>query len=912
MKRILIASILALIVIGGITFAYFYYKELKMPQAEAINAIPASAAFILEFKNAKAFYDKFKSNKIWTDMQSNIYYKEIEGNCKHLDSLISKDADLKEFYCCQTIFVSVHYTQASNFDFLYITRLPSIKRESFIVDVIKKIAGKEIFVSKRTYQGIPINELKVPRSDKIFSWSVSKGVFIGSFSAILVEEAIRQIRIGKPFTDDKSFTKVYNSSGSITDANIFVNYKMFPKIASSFLKEDNSTSLNDLSTFTNWTEFDLKIKPEAFVLNGFTCSNDSTEFLKSFTNQKPHNTELINILPRRTAFLLYSGFSDFSSYYKALQTFLSTKGYKNNNSAKIKHIDSEYGISLKDKLISWMDNEFALFITESNSTSYSNNAFAVFRAKDIERAKASLHELNHAVSLKELNKVKEENYKGYTINYINLRGVLPLFFGPAFEVMDKLFYTTLGNYVVFGNQASSLRSLVDDFTGGKLLVKDAAYSNFSSNIPSSTNYYVYINLARSLQFLKGYFSEKLNDAIDNNMGLINKLNAIGIQFNNEGPLMYNTIYLQYNGVKKNDVNLLWSAQLDTSVSMSPQLVVNTEDKTNEIIIQDDSNQLYLIDNSGTIKWKSQLQEKIMGKIHQIDFYHNGKLQYLFNTASRLYLIDHNGDKVGNYPIRLPANSSCGMSVFDYENLREYRIFVPCENNIVYGYQGSGKPLGGWLFNRPIGHISRPVQYFNIDGKEYLLIADSKGSVYILDRKGKKKIEIKEKIFTSPNNAFELDSTDREPLHFVTTDTSGKLVYIYLDGKVKTRKVATVSSHHYFILKDINSDGKKDLIFLDKDNLFAMNEDTSAIFTHHFGKEVNTAPTVIILPNGKGKIGVTSDQTNELFLFNEDGTVYEGFPLKGSTSFTLGDFNNDRHTNIVVGSSDKMVYVYAIE
>ncbi len=912
MKRVLIASLLALIVIGGITFGYFYYKQLKMPQAEAISAIPADAAFVIELKNAKSFYDKFKANKIWMDMQSNGCFKEIAEGGRFLDSAISKDSDLKDLYCCQTIFVSAHYTQATNFDFLYITRLPRTKRESFVVEVIKKLAGKDIPVAKRSYQGITINEIRLNNSTKTFAWSVSKGVFIGSFSAILVEDAIRQIRIGKPFTDDKSFMKVFNGSGSITDATIFINYKMFPKVASTFLNEDNSTALNDLSTFANWTEFDLKVKPDALVLNGFTSANDSSTFLNTFNNQQPHKTELITILPRRTAFLLYAGLSDFNKYFNSLQNYLSVKGLRNTNAAKIKQIDKEFGISLQDKLTKWMDNEFALFITESNSSSYANNAFAAFRAKDIEVAKKSLHELNYAINKKEHTKIKEENYKGYTINYINLRNSLPLFFGPEFEVIDKMFYTTFGNYVVFGNQASSIRSLIDDYTTGKLLMKDPSYLTLNANIPSSANCYMYINLARSLQFIKGYFSEHLNEAVDKNMGLYNKFNAVGIQFNNEGPLMYNTLYLQYNGIKKNDVNLLWSTQLDTTISMSPQMVINIEDKTNEIMVQDDANKLYLLDNAGTIKWKTQMQEKIISKVFQIDFYHNGKLQYLFNTSSKLYLIDHNGDAVGNYPIRLPANASCGMSVFDYENLREYRLFVPCENNIVYGYQGSGKPLGGWLFNKPIGHITRPVQYFNIDHNDYLVIADSKGSVYILDRKGKKKFEIKEKIFTSPNNTFELDSSDTEPIHFVTTDTTGKLVSIYLDGKVKTSKTINVSPQHYFILKDINADGKKDLIFLDKDNLKVINQDTSSIFTHHFEQVVNVAPSAIIMPNGRGKIGVASDQTNELFLFNEDGTMYEGFPLKGSTSFSLGDFNNDKHSNIVVGSSDKTVYVYNLE
>lgn len=912
MKRVIIASVLSLLVIGGITFGYFYYKQLKMPQGEAIAAIPADAAFILEFKNPKSFFDKLKTNKIWQDMQSSVYYKDLADKSKFLDSVFSKDSNLKQLYCCQTVFVSAHYTTAHDFEFLYITKLPRGKNEGYATDEIKKIVGGKAEVSKRNYDGININEMKIEGGERTFAWSVTKGVFIGSFNAVLIEDAIRQVRIGKPFTDDKSFMKVFNGAGSITDANIFINYKMFPKVGSTFLNEENSATLNDLANFANWTEFDLKIKTDALVLNGFTYSNDSTTYLNTLASQQPRKIDLVSILPRRTAVLMYTGLSDFNRYYKDLQTYLSVKGLKTTNTARIKQLDAEYGISMQEKLIKWIDNEFALFITESNSANYSNNAFAVFRAKDIELAKKSLLDLNKAITKKEKTRIKEEIYRDNAINFINLRGVYSLFFGPSFDMIDKMFYTTFGNYVVFGNQASSIRSLVDDYATGKLLIKDVAYQNLNSNISSTTNCYLYVNLARSLPMLKGFFSERLNEAVEKNMGLYSKFDAFALQISNEGSLMYNNVYLQYNGIQKNDVNLLWSAQLDTAIAMTPQIVVNNDDKTNEIIVQDESNQLYLINNSGTVKWKVQLPEKIIGKVSQIDYYRNGKLQYLFNTQSNLYLLDYNGTSVGNYPIHLPSNASCGLSVFDYDNLREYRIFIPCDNDIVYGYYGTGKPLSGWLFNKPIGNISRPVQWFKIDGNDYLVIVDNKGAVYFLDRKGQKRFEVKDKVFTSVNNTFEIDSSEKDPIHFVTTDTDGKLVCIYMDGKVKTRKIMNLSPKHYFILKDINADGKKDLIFQDKDKLFVMNLDSSLIFKHSFDKEINTSPTALIMPNGKGKIGVASDQTNEIFLFNDDGSLYEGFPLKGSTSFSIGDFKNDGHNNIVVGSSDRTVYVYTVE
>jgi len=39
------------------------------------------------------------------------------------------------------------------------------------------------------------------------------------------------------------------------------------------------------------------------------------------------------------------------------------------------------------------------------------------------------------------------------------------------------------------------------------------------------------------------------------------------------------------------------------------------------MIQDDSNRLYLFDAGGQLLWKKQLDERIIGDIHSIDFFH---------------------------------------------------------------------------------------------------------------------------------------------------------------------------------------------------------------------------------------------------------------------------------------------------
>ena len=60
-------------------------------------------------------------------------------------------------------------------------------------------------------------------------------------------------------------------------------------------------------------------------------------------------------------------------------------------------------------------------------------------------------------------------------------------------------------------------------------------------------------------------------------------------------------------------------------------MTNHNDRQNkEVIVQDNANNLYLINKEGVRLWKVKLSDKILGDVYQVDYYRNGKLQYLFN------------------------------------------------------------------------------------------------------------------------------------------------------------------------------------------------------------------------------------------------------------------------------------------
>jgi len=62
-----------------------------------------------------------------------------------------------------------------------------------------------------------------------------------------------------------------------------------------------------------------------------------------------------------------------------------------------------------------------------------------------------------------------------------------------------------------------------------------------------------------------------------------------------------------------------------------------------------------------------------------------------------------------------------------------------------------------------------------------------------------------------------------------------------------------------------------------------------------------------------KIGITDRTRNRIYLINSDGSLHEGFPLEGSTRFSIGYFaGSDSRFNLIVGSANNFLYNYSIE
>jgi len=907
MRKTLFIFFISILVITSCT------KEKEL--SSIMNAVPIDASIIIEIPKYNEFAGKLQSGSdYWTELKTFPEFKSLNESIVNIDSLIRKNIDFKTAFFNKKVVISAHAFGKNEVSFLYV--MPN----NATVDYNKIIAIlniKDSDVIKNIYDGINIYTVKDKKEKHSFSFI--SGVILFSKSQLLVEKSIRQIKAGASLLNKNSFSKIALTAGANVDANLYINPNFLPQVLKKVLNGSTLNYLTNNSPFIGQTELDFSIKKNEVLLNGFSNISDSlNHYSNIFTHQKSINFDIEEVLPANTSMFLMYGISEKLKFQSDYKLYIETSNNLVAYNKTLSTFKSKYKYNLEKEFYSFLEEEFALAYTDINKLNIYQNAFAIFKTSSKSMAKDKLSVLLNAyagvkgVETTELitnyNIDDETSYEIYNLP-LNIPQTL---FGNLFSRVNGEYYTFVNNYVIFGNSIKSLSEFIHDNVLHKTLENNITYNRVKDRVSSDANINLYVNLPIFYDVINTYLSDDLRNKLDKNTELMNKFQAFVYQSSKEKNLMYNTIYIKYNPIFKDKPRTIWESKLDTTIEFKPKIFINHRTKKKEIFVQDLNNTIYLINNSGRILWKKNIREKIIGKIYQIDLFKNEKLQYLFNTASKIHLIDRNGNYVERYPILLPYKATCGLGLFDYDKSRDYRILIADEDKNVKLYNGEGNVLEGWEFEKTDTYVKTKPQHYRIDDKDYIIFADSL-KTYILDRKGHTRVDVKTFFAKAKNSRFYMNlKTETHGNRLITTDINGQIIFIYFDGTVKTFKFDNFSNSHYFLYKDIDGDFKYDYIFADGNKIIAYNYKKEEILSYTFDGVISTKPSYYQFPDNVKKLGITIKDLNQIYLLSNDGELHKGFPLKGSTSFSIARFKNiDSEFNLIVGSDNEFLFNYKV-
>ncbi len=921
-KRIVLISI-ALAALAFLIGGYFYLQKGFVAGTDPFEAVTGDAALIVRTKNLAGFLPEIKSGSdFWTELETVLNSRKLISGALFLDSLLANNRSAYELVAEKSLCFSIHTSGRDKYDAVFYLSLSLAREKKIYNDLMQDLLSGKALVSERIYNRSRIYDASFHRDRETgdLAWTVSDGLFILSFSSLLIENALDQLDRGENIHDDQAFQKVLATSGRDVDANISVNLRHFPRYISSFTEGESKNLLSGFSDLANWAEMDLHMRDDALLLNGFSFTAvEENNYLDLFMGQSPRSITVETVIPGNSSAFVAVGLSDIDDFYNSYLYRLES----GNRLARHKKMKEDFirltGSDPAEAFHSFMEGEAAVVMNNWEEPGEKGESFLLMKTVSRSLAAETLQGMlkHHAgitgsseESYREVYRVDSEtSFDIYRFPFPDTGEIL---FGRVFGMTGTAYYTFVGNYLVFGESVDGLSGFIHANVLNQTMSADSRFREFSEFRVSKGNFFFYSNVARSAGLLTTFFRKELSDNLTEHIESFRKFQVLSMQFSTGRDMIYNNIYLKYSPRIIEEPGTEWQTLLDTVTDFKPLLMVNHNTGESEIFVQDAGNNIYLINRAGRILWKRPLPGKIMGNVYQIDYYDNNRLQMLFNTREQIFLVDRNGNDVERYPVRLPSPATNGISLFDYDNDKNYRIFVACEDKSVEVRSKEGNIVTGWNFAGSEHNIEQEIKHYRAGGRDYIVMADRQ-RVYILDRRGNIRVR-PDKVFpVSARNgiAFEGRTPESDP-RLVLTDTLGRVWHIGFDGTTGVTETGDYSSDHFFDFRDVNADGYREYIFIDNNRMDVYRRDGLPVFSHEFPVAIDHPPAYYYFSATDRRLGAVSGSSEQIFLLDSGGDICNGFPLTGRSGFTIGFMQpQQEHYSLIVGAGDNFLYNYAV-
>ncbi len=612
----------------------------------------------------------------------------------------------------------------------------------------------------------------------------------------------------------------------------------------------NSLLANAGATFSNLVMLDTEVSPNKITFNGIVTTNDSlSEIVDIFKGTIPQENTIHKIASSNSEGFLSFTFNDYSTLYQNLMDYQKQA------------IDSTI--------------QFELFetINEVGEIYYKENTALVLNSIDAVASIDALQEHQNIVS----------SYRD--INILEFKN--PSYFKDSFGMLittDSVSkYINIEDFFIFSDSEDILQNIISDYQNGLTLHTNEAYLQTALNLSNEASLLIVGKPDKLKQILENTFNDELKT-----------VNFKDYKFSGF-QLVQDDTFLHFNGVIKkansmvaqNSISEVFNVTLDAGVLTDAQFVINHRSKQKEIVVQDIENKLYLISNHGKILWKKQLNGNILGRIQQVDLYKNGRLQLAFATSKRVYIIDRNGNEVSPFPLRFNDEITQPLSIFDYDNKKNYR-FVVTQNNALLMYDKKGKSVNGFRYRKTVNTISTQPKHFKINNKDFLVFATG-NKLMLLNRKGQSRVTVKENIDFSGNEIFKYKNT------FSTTTSNGELVQVNLKGTVSKQSLNLTNSH---FIETTN----KTLVTLAENKLTIKQKSTELDYGNY------THPKIFYL-NDKIYVSLTDLQAKKVYLFDSQLKPINNFPIYGNSAIDLANIDIDNNLEIVTKGEHNSIIVY---
>lgn len=873
MRRVLVILLL-LAIVAAAAYTLLRWNRVAGVAADPWIAIPERAAVIMEVPDAWVTWDHFThTSQFWSTVEHLPQLAAVGRLMAQTTARAENDEALRAALKDVTMLAALMRTGNEQVDLL-LTCAPHAT-DGVPAHAFAELLKMDDAVLHTLQQGGTV-QCRPDTALPALSVAVREGVWLLATSPAMMDEALLQVKNGKRISADPLLKDAIGTLGGGADAHVLVHLERARNLLHTWFLP---ARIDDLDLPTGWAALDLRARPDALLLSGLIIPASPHETLTVMEQQGTGRTELGRWLPADVAAWDVRQVSDGEAFLRELG------------------VASDSTIStLGPSLFNWVHGNIGLAHT-ADSTGAARS-WALFQTADPEGAALEIRKQCpdglHCDTL---------NHRGIRMTRLPVARAYERLLGPAYAPFGEGWWSSLSDVVVLAPRPEDLRSAIDAWYDGRTLAEDARTNAWTERIASTAGRTMRWDIARYWRQFMPDLKPDAAKAYASEQHIWQAFGGLAIQLS---PAQHGrthiAIGLEHAPVTQRNSGVHWSTPLPPGTTRKPDILRNHTNNTREVLVQDGEHRIHLIGSSGKVLWKYELDGPILGQVHQVDRFKNGKLQLLFNTAGRIHLIDRNGKDVGGFPLTLPAKASAPIAVFDYENSKEYRVLVPVEDGRILNYGMDGAPTTGWEAPRLASSAENELHHLRIKNKDYLLAFDGAGKVNVYDRRGAERERATLNMHTGAKVLNVSPGLDIGATRILWADSTGALYEGNLNGTAQA--IAALGANTLGTLAD---DGLFDIIRTTGDSLIVLHG-TKEVWSRTFGTALG--PDVHTYQHqGRTLIGVVLPEREQIVLLDDGGRPLDDMPLRGNTAFSIADLDLDGSMELITVTADGHVIDY---
>ncbi len=872
-KAIIITGILLALLVG----AYFITEYIKNAGAKTFAQwVPPQAALVFKPGACENCLKELTESN-WLQVATQATRVAIQENIQQEFNTLFQQAEL----------VSVHLKDQSGFD--AIAYLPTEALQNFTTQLVKKAKAKGITIRQqsRLLSGFTIHEIVLNKTT--FSYIIQNNLSAASTSALLIEDVVRQLQEKQKSVLQRNTTLSAIPTIKNDMGDVWVDQAKIIQLLQVLIEKHNSIPLVTGSI----SQLDVKQEQDALVASGFTLADttNKTDWLNYFQSQNPVSFSAKAYISNRSLAVWHIGVTNPELYGRQVWNALP-KASKDSIQYLFKWNEAEI-----TSLYASTDKEWTRMKLETSSGNY-QDIFLIAMGKEDALYPALLKMANNPAE----DSVYLETYADVNIHQID-NGYLPTLFFPLKKEHNQTYFTRLGNVVAFSSSNQALKVWIDDFNEENTWGKTVDVNNYLESVLLESNLSFFVDGSRAAQYLKRKLKPGWKQFIEKQKA-VNQLGMLAFQYSNLNNQFYTNYRLQWGNTKKvavvkNDVTIT----LPAGIAQVIMPVKNHNDKSIEILVQDSTKTLRLLNLQGKELWNVAMNNILLQDAYQVDYLSNGKLQYLLHDGTQLHIIDRLGNAVTGFPKTLPAKTD-GLQVIDYDKSRKYRWLTHAQNGTVYMLSKEGEALEGWNPKKLTAPAMPMPEHVRLGGKDYVVALQKNQQLVVFNRRGETvkgfPFDLKGRV---SGQWYTKNASQQEPAHFVIVLLDGYKVKVDANGKELMREtLIKEESNTTFAL--VKSEQQSDYVVVRQDNrkTVILNEEGKALVTNEF-IGLNNAE-VKYYDFGNNKLYFTlHDKTQQLaYIYNASGEMLHQQPYD-ATQIKL--FQEGKQVKLLLAASNYM-------